>query len=65
MRTIVNEIKRQFVGEPCYLDGTMAKVVGAKLDFAHVVTLDGKRDVEFSWFAVNRIMRRDRYFETY
>jgi hypothetical protein len=60
--SVQQAIADQWTGERCYLDGAPAKIVGRLLPFAHVVTDDGKRSVEWAWHTVNRIMRRDRYF---
>ena len=63
--TITKAIANQFAGESCYLDGTPAKVTGRLNAYATIAPLNSAvASVEFSWHTVNRIMRRDRYFET-
>ena len=48
----------QYVGQACTLNGRPAKIVGAKLLWPHVVTLDGALDYEWSWVSVALVMER-------
>ncbi len=62
----MNEHAKRWTGEACTLDGKPATVVGRKLPFAIVHTvdvLDGPI-AEFAWPTVDRIMQRDRSFKS-
>lgn len=54
-------IQDKWAGKACTLDGVPAKVVGRKLMYAIIRT--AKHDVEFSWEAVDRIMRKGGRFK--
>lgn len=48
-------LEERWTGAECTLDGEPARIVGRCLDFPLVRTR--KHDVEFSWQAVDRVMR--------
>lgn len=63
----MNDRKRladRWAGAECYLDGKLAIISGRLQDFATIGTLDGSQSVEFSWLAVDRIMRRRMEFKS-
>jgi hypothetical protein len=67
--SIITEIKRQFVGQHCFLeiDGREydARICGRLNKFATVGPLNsGIPPVEFTWFVVNRIMRTTKLFRS-
>lgn len=51
-------------GKPCKLDNENAKITGWGGRFAKVVSLESCKSAEFSWFAVNGVMRRNQHFES-
>ena len=54
-----------WAGKQCTLNGKRAKIVGGKLPFPKIVELDGGQlEAEFSWQAVDRIMKGSRAFVT-
>ena len=63
-RESMADMRARLVGQPCRLDHKDATIKGRLLPYAHVVTLDGAQDVEYSWAAVSRIMARDRIFSS-
>lgn len=46
----------------CFLDGQPAKIVGFLENFATITT--GHRSFQWSWEAVDRIMKKDKKFTT-
>jgi hypothetical protein len=65
MTATIKAIADQYSGAACYLDGVPAKIVGRANEFATVAALNSAAAVQYSWHAVNRIMRdRGRFFET-
>lgn len=56
---------KEYVGADCTLDGAPAMVVGRRLDFAVIATIDGARRYEWAWPTVGRIMARDGAFRSH
>ena len=48
----------------CKLNGKTATISGWANDFATIATLDGQQSFEWSWEAVDRIMRSGRQFNS-
>ena len=51
-----NKEKEQWIGKIVTLNGKPARIMGRKLTYPHVATLDMTLDVVFSWQAVKRII---------
>ena len=51
-----NKEKEAWIGKMVTLNGKPARIMGRKLTYPHVATLDMTRDVVFSWQAVKRII---------
>lgn len=64
-QAIIDEIKRQWVGHRCYINGAPARIIGNKLRFA-IIRADNAQipDTEWSWYIVDRIMRSGGFFTT-
>jgi hypothetical protein len=61
--TLRSKIAERHRDVPCTLNGKPAKIMGWKLDFATVGTLDGTLAYEWAWETVDRIMSNGGNFK--
>ena len=57
------ELRRDLARREVFLDGQPARIVGAQLAFARVITLDGSRSAEWAWRSVAKICAEGGWFE--
>jgi hypothetical protein len=60
-------LAKELAGSRVIMDGRPAKVVGAKLKFAHVYTIDNGPELhaEYAWPTVKRLIDKGSEFKSY
>ena len=56
--------RREACASRVTIDGRPAVITGAREPFAHVRSLDGVSDVEFSWVAIARVLDKGGAFRS-
>ena len=59
-----DQLAIKWIGNQCLLDGHDAIISGRWNKFSSVARYDGKQAIEFSWQAVDRIMRAGGEFKS-